>query len=150
MAAEFKVPFCDGSFRAGPLTIKCPLPEQAHRHGEVTLDILHWTERRFTRRGAKNFLMLIARQKRLLDPEFLNIPEYDWMYEYNDSVMAQRMAGQLGFRIPAHLFDMERNRCARLAHKRGVKLSLYPAIYAWTKDRLTMRTYTYGRTTKYD
>jgi len=122
MAAEFKVPFCDGG---------CGLPDRTHETGLIFLDVLHWRERRFTRRGAKTFLMLIARQKRLLDPEFLNIPEFDWMYEYNDSVMAQRMAGQLGFRIPAHLFDIERNRCARLAHKRGVKLSKYPAIYKW-------------------
>jgi len=127
MAETLGVTFCGG---------ECGITVMSHDKGFTFLEVIHWRERRFTRRGAKTFLMLIARQKRLLDPEFLHIGEFDWMYEYNDSVMAQRMAGQLGFRIPAHLFDIERNRCARLAHKRGVKLSKYPAIYAWAYDWL--------------
>jgi len=125
MAKALYVPFCAG---------ECGIVTRSHEQGFVFLDVVHWAERRFTRRGAKNFLMLVARRRRLLDPEFLNIPEYDWIYEHLDSTMAQRMAHGLGFRIPAHLFDMERNRCARLAQKRGVKLSKYPAIYAWSRE----------------
>jgi hypothetical protein len=127
MAAKLKVPFCGGG---------CGMPDQVHEQGLVFLNVLHWRERRFTRRGAKHFLMLIAKAKRLVDPEYLNAEEFDWMYIHNDAVMAQALAGQFGFRIPARLFDIDRMRCARLAQKRGVKLSNYPAVYQWTYDWL--------------
>jgi hypothetical protein len=120
MAASMMVPMCAGS---------CGITTRSHEQGFVFLDILHWRERKFTRRGGKNFLMLIAKWQRLLNPEYLNDPEHDWYYEWSDSVAAQSMAGDLGFRIPAHLFDHERARCLLLARKRGVKLP--PTIRAW-------------------
>jgi len=125
MAAKLKVPFCPGG---------CGIPDQVHDQGLYFLGVLHWRDRRFTRRGAKHFLMLIAKARRLSDPEFLNIEGFDWMYIHNDAVMAQAMAGTFGFRIPARLFDIDRMRCARLAMKRWVKLTNYPAIYQWTYD----------------
>jgi hypothetical protein len=118
------MPFCDGGCGLAYANI--------HAQGLVFLGVLHWTERRFTRRGAKNFLTTIARHKRLNDPEYLNIPHFDWLYLHDDAVTAQGWANHLfGFRIPAHLFDRDRDRCVRLAHRRKVKLSNYPAVYSW-------------------
>jgi hypothetical protein len=124
MAAALKVPFCDGG---------CGLVDSAHQRGVFFIGVLHWRERRFTRRGAKNFLSLIAYDRRLHDPEFLNIPEFDWLYLYNDAVVTQGLAMSFGFRIPARLFAEEREKCRRLAFKRGVKLSTYPSVYEWAR-----------------
>jgi hypothetical protein len=126
MATQLKTPFCDGG---------CGMNDELHEQGLVFLNVLHWSERRFTRRGAKNFLVLIAKHKRLSDPEFLNIEKFDWLYIHNDAVMAQAWAKMFGFRIPGSLFDRDRDRLIRLARKRGVNLSTYPAVYAWAHDR---------------
>ncbi len=128
MAARLDVPFCGGG---------CGIASWVRDHDAGFVDpfnVVHWRERRFTRRGAKNFLVLVARWERMNDPEMLNdLDIYDWWYPHHDSVRAQAMAGQLGFRIPAHLFDIERERCRLLARKRGIRLSHYPAIQAWAK-----------------
>ncbi len=126
MAERVNVPYCPGD---------CGITDRSHDEGFIFLNVVHFRERRFTRRGAKNFLTLVARRRRLLDPEFLNIVRFDWMYLYNDAVMAQKMARDLGFRIPAHLFDQEREQCRLLARRRKIHLSTYPAIWSWANSR---------------
>ena len=125
MARILRVPLCDGA---------CGIEERLHDKGVYFLGVLHWHERRFTRRGAKRFLSLVARERRESSSEWLNDPKFEWMYVYNDAVMAQAYARQLGFRIPGRLFDNDRWQCKWLAHKDGVKLSNYPAIYQWAND----------------
>ena len=124
MADQLGVPFCPGG---------CGITTRSHDQGFLFFGVLHFTDRRFTRRGAKNFLMQVAYRARHIDEFWLNDPRFDWMYLHNDSVMAQKFAGKLGFRIPASLFDEERERCILLARKRGIKLSRYPEVYAWAK-----------------
>jgi hypothetical protein len=133
MAADLRVSWCGG---------ECGITLRSHEQGFVFMDVLHFRDRRFTRRGAKNFLMLAASLERhRVIPEaeyhtprglYLNDPDrFDYLYFHDDAVRAQAMAGQLGFRIPAHLFDAERERCLLLARKRGVTLP--PTIRAWAK-----------------
>ena len=120
------VPICTGG---------CGLSASRHRTGTIFLGVIHFAERRFTKRGAKNLLMLVARRAREMDPGYLNIALYDWWYVYSDSVVAFRLArGDLGIRLPAHLFDRERARCRDLAARRNVRLSKYRRVYEWSRS----------------
>lgn len=114
----------------------CGLSASRHRAGVIDpFGIIHFAERRFTKRGAKNLLMLVARRAREMDPGYLNIALYDWWYVYSDSVVAFRLArGDLGIRLPAHLFDRERARCRDLAARRNVRLSKYRRVYEWSRS----------------
>lgn len=117
---------------AVPVCLGCTVYPSRHMPGFIDpFNVIHWRERRWSRAGSKRFLMMVAKRTRLLDERFLNIPRFDWLYVHGDAVSAQRMAGELGFRIPAHLFDADRERCRYLARKRGIHLSNWPAIYAW-------------------
>lgn len=70
------------------------------------------------------------------DGEYLNrIDLYDWFYVYVDSVNAARMAKQLGFRLPASIFEREREMVRLLAARRGVKLTKYRKVWSWAHDR---------------
>ena len=128
MARDLGVPMCGGG---------CGIASWVRDHDAGFVDpfnTVHFRERRFTRRGARNFLLLVARWERMNDPEMLNdLDLFDWEYQHRDAVRAQSLARQLGFRIPAHLFDYEREMCLLLARKRGVTLP--PTIRAWATDR---------------
>ena len=126
MARRLDVPVCTGG---------CGLSATRHRTGMIDpFGAIHYAERRFTKRGAKNLLVLASRHAREMDPEYLNIPLYDWWYVYADSVAASRMAmNLLGFRLPARLFDHDRARCRALAAARNVRLSKYRRVNDWSK-----------------
>jgi hypothetical protein len=123
MAEALMAPTCTGG---------CGLSKTRHREGCIFMGVIHFAERRFSRRTAKNYLMLVARLWREGDPDFLNDDDlYDWLYIYLDSTEAARLAVTLGFRIPGHLFNPERRLCALLAQRRGVKLSRRRKVYQW-------------------
>lgn len=110
----------------------CGLSVTRHREGAVFMGIVHFADRRFTRRAAKNYLMLVARRDREADAGYLNnIELYDWFYTYLDAVNATRMAKTLGFRLPAAIFNRERSLCQILAANRGVRLSKYKKVWNW-------------------
>mgnify|MGYP001558438609 CR=1 FL=1 len=70
MALALNVPTC---------TAGCALSKTRHREGVIDgFGIIHFAERRFSRRSAKNYLMLVARLWREGDPEYLNIELFDW------------------------------------------------------------------------
>lgn len=128
LAAAFEVRWCSGG---------CGLSDRRHRQGFVFLGVVHFADRRFSRRSARNFLLLVARQRREADPQYLNIPLFDWYYLYHDAVHATEMAGAAGFRIPARLWNDQREQVRLLAARRGVHLSRppYRAIYEWSRTR---------------
>lgn len=111
----------------------CGLSPWRHRRGEVFVGVLHFADRRMTKAGAKNLLMLAARRERTNDDFWLNTPEWAWFYEYRDAVRAQDLAGQFGFRLPSHLFDRERARCRALAAEQGIRLSRREKVRAWLR-----------------
>ncbi len=116
----------------GPICMGgCGLSASAHRRGRIFLDVVHFADRRFTKRALRNLLLLIARQRRERDPEFLNDEMYDWYYQYLDSVEAARLARSLGVVLPSRLFDQRRALCRALAARRGVKLSRRKEVYSW-------------------
>lgn len=123
MARRLDIAWCGGG---------CGLSEYRHRRGVMFMGVVHYAERRFTRRGAKALLMLVARMRREADPGYLNIAEWDWWYVWHDATEASRLARTLGFVLPARLFDHERELCRLLAARRYVNLSAYPAAYAWS------------------
>ena len=124
MGERLEVPTCTGG---------CGLSATRHRTGCVFLNVVHFAERRFSKRAAKNYLLLVARMDREADGEYLNnIDLYDWFYCYIDSVNAARMAKQLGFRLPASIFARERAMVRLLANRRGVKLTKYRKVYQWS------------------
>ena len=118
------VPICTGG---------CGLSASRHRTGTIFLGVIHFAERRFTKRGAKNLLILASRRAREMDPGYLNIPLYDWFYLWSDCTVAAAYASDLGFRLPAHLFDHERALCRALAARRNVRLSKYRRVYEWSR-----------------
>lgn len=125
IAAALDVPVCVGG---------CGLSISRHRAGVIDpFGIIHFAERRFTKRGAKNLLILVARITREQDPGYLNIPLYDWFYLWSDCTTAAAYAGDLGFRLPAHLFNRERALCRDLAARRNVRLSKYRRVYEWSR-----------------
>jgi len=109
----------------------CGLSTNAHRRGTLLLGVVHFADRRFSRRALRNLLILVARREREADPEYLNIPAYDWWYVYADNVQASKWALRLGVRLPARLSRVDRLRCQRLAITRGIHLSRYPRVQSW-------------------
>lgn len=109
----------------------CGLSERRHRLGAVFLGVVHWRERRMSRRALRNFLLLVAKRDREANPEFLNIPELTWYAIWSDNTEAGRLAARVGIRLPAALSINDRLRTLTLARKRGVSLSHRPRIYAW-------------------
>lgn len=96
--------------------------------------VVHYSDRRFTRRALRNLLLLVARRNREADPAYLNLPQYEWYYLWSDNVTASRMALDLGVRLPAHLSHLDRLRCLQSAAHQGVRLSKRSAIYSWAHD----------------
>lgn len=127
-AKRLEVPWCDGG---------CGLSITRHKTGCIDpFGVIHFTNRKPTKRGYARFLTLVARMDREADGEYLNrIDLYDWFYCYIDSVNAARMAKQLGFRLPASIFEREREMVRLLAAHRGVKLTKYRKVWSWAHDR---------------
>jgi hypothetical protein len=111
----------------------CGLSERRHERGVIFLDVVHFADRRFTKRGARNLLMLLARREREADPGFLNDPIYDFLYPALDALRAQELAGEAGFRLPARLFDREREQARALAERRHVSIRRYPKLRSWLR-----------------
>lgn len=111
---------CWGTWNGQP----CPVSAARHRRGtEDGMGLIHYADRRLTKRSVKRLLMMVAARNRRKDPEFLNDPVYDFLYPYLDSVEAQRLAQTFGsMRLPARLFDVEREVVRYRAAMRGVAL----------------------------
>lgn len=127
LAARLDINVCGGN---------CGLSHYHHRYG--TIDCfggLHFAPRRFTRRAARNLLLLIARAQREADPGYLNISLFDWQYLYLDSIAAQNLALRAGFRLPTRLFDAQRGRCRGLMARRNVAPNRYPRVREWLRVR---------------
>ncbi len=124
MAGKLDVPWCGGG---------CGLSVTRHRTGCVFLGVVHFADRRPSKRATRNFLLLAARRDRLEDRDYLNVPFYDWWYRYEDATAAARMARYLHLRIPTRLWDHEREMCRLLAAKRGVQLSKHRSVWAWLR-----------------
>lgn len=106
----------------------CGLGDYAHR-GRLFLGVIHWRERRMTRRGLRRFLLLVARRMREADPDFLNTRGMAWAHAYFDEQFANQLAAQLRIRFPAVFSAVERERCHR-----GAPVGYWrthQAIWAW-------------------
>lgn len=108
----------------------CGLDDYRHR-GTIFLGVIHWRERRFTRRGLRRLLLLVARREReSATSGFLNHPNLRWCALWWDEQRANGLASELGIRFPAAWSRQERLAC--LASARGWPISrTHPAIYAW-------------------
>ena len=126
LAARFGLRVCGGG---------CGISAARHRRGIIFCQVIHYADRRLTVQTARNLLLLAARNDREADAGYLNIPLYDWFYEWSDSVAAWRMARSVGIRLPARAFDRQRAECRRLAAMRGVKLSRYRKVQQWAVSR---------------
>lgn len=117
---------------------ECGLSATRHRTGVIDpFDVIHWSDRRMSRRALRRFLLLVARRERMHDPYYLNDPKYNWQYLHIDNTEAGRLAATLGIRLPAALSRNDRLACLTLARKAGVRLSAsHPAIYAWARRGL--------------
>lgn len=120
----------------------CGLTDRAHR-GAIFLGVIHWRERRLTRRGLRRFLLLVAKRDRLqtawesqdifAPPRgFLNDPKLAFYHLWHDEMEANRMASSLGVRFPVEFSLRERSK-AQLGLVGRVRQ--YPAIYAWASRR---------------
>ena len=109
----------------------CGLNEYRHR-GSLFLQVIHWRERRVTRRGLLRFLLLVARRNREADPGYLNDRQFNYLYLWLDHRTADDYAAQLGIRFPVEFSRRERSSVFRLANRAGVHLATtHPAVYAW-------------------
>lgn len=114
----------------------CGLSVTRHREGCIDpFGTVHFAERRRTKRALRNLLLLVARRDREADAEYLNVEVFDFFYQYSDSIAANRMALQMGIRLPAALFNHQREMCRLLAARRGVKLTRYRKVYEWSAPR---------------
>lgn len=115
----------------------CGVTSRSHRTGFIFLDVVHWAERRVTRRGLRRFLLLLARRNREADPTYLNAPHLTWYHLWADEQYANALAGIVGFRFPIEFSRTERAKCLWLAHKNKVPITrTHPAIYAWVSRGL--------------
>lgn len=102
------------------------------QRGTLFLGVLHWRERRVTRRGLRQFLLLVARRDREADPGYLNERRFRWLYLYLDEMAANDLAGRLGVRFPVAFSRAERSRCLWYAGKARARITLaHPAAYSW-------------------
>lgn len=113
----------------------CGLPEDAHLRGFIDpFGVVHYTDRRFTRRSLRNLLLLVARRDREADPGYLNLPQYEFYYLWKDNVTASKLALYFGYRLPARLSRKDRLRCLQLVRRYKVNLTRRPALYAWATN----------------
>jgi hypothetical protein len=126
LSALIPVPVC--------LSDACGIDPKWHRSGTIDpFGVVHFSDRRWTRAGARRFLMLAARAWRERpDSGYLNAPEYTWYHLYLDSKQAYEWAMAAGFRLPAKLSWADRTTSLRMAAKQGVHVAKeYPAVYSW-------------------
>ena len=108
----------------------CGIQSRSHKRGFIYLDVVHWQERRVSKRGLRRFLLLCAQRDRRLDPGFLNDErQWWWLYLYTDQRRADQWAWQLGVRFPVTLSLPERRTVALVPNLART----YPAIYAWAR-----------------
>ena len=108
----------------------CGLNAYRHRGVIDPFDVIHWSDRRFTRRGLRRLLLLVARRSREDSPAFLNTPGMRFYALWWDEQRANSMAAQLGVRFPAAWSSQERLACLASAGRRPLSRT-HPAIYAW-------------------
>ena len=107
----------------------CGLSDTIHR-GRTFLGVLHFSDRRMSRRGLRHFLLFVARRERLASPDFLNDDRrYFGLYLYLDEMKANAWAAQLGVRFPISYSLPERRVVALMP---GLSRR-HPAIYAWAR-----------------
>jgi hypothetical protein len=112
----------------------CPISLTRHRKGAIDgMGLIHFADRRFTRRAAKNLLLLVAARERQRNPEYLNIPIFDWLYIYMDSIRAGQIAMDHGFRLPGHVFDRQRREAMAMAKRRSIAVSKWDGFYQWAR-----------------
>lgn len=104
----------------------CGLTDHAHK-GSIFLDVVHFGERRVSRRGLRKLLLLCARRDRLRDPEFLNAAGLWWAAMYLDERKANEWADRIGYRFPISYSLPERRSVALVP---GLSRRS-PAVYAW-------------------
>jgi hypothetical protein len=108
----------------------CGLSTARHRRGVVDpFGVAHWANRRMSRRGLRNFLLLVARRDRLADPGFLNTPDLAWAQRYFDEAKAAKWAARLGVRFPIDFSRAERLGVLAKAPKGFART--HAAIWAW-------------------
>lgn len=117
---------------------QCGLSATRHRTGVIDpFGVIHFRERRMSKRALRRFLLLVARRSRLNSPDFLNEPQFNWYYSWSDNIEAGRLAAQLGARLPAALSRNDRLTCLTNARKAGIHLSIgWPQVYAWARRGL--------------
>lgn len=122
------------------LRADCGLTDNAVRGCLDPFGVVHWRERRVTRRGLRRFLLLVAKRERLADRivndaapvrGYLNARRHAWLHTYLDARQADRWAAELGVRFPVEFSRQERSECLYLAWRSGANLSKRPAIYSW-------------------
>lgn len=112
----------------------CGLSAYRHRFGVIDpFGTLHFGDRRFTKRAAKNLLTAAARRERWADPGWLNTAEFTWLHLYHDAVAAQALAREAGFRLPSRLFDHERQIVRAIAVRDEIALSKYERVRSWLR-----------------
>jgi hypothetical protein len=111
----------------------CSITVRSHRAGFIDpFNVLHWQERRVTRRGLRKFFLLLARRNREADPTYLNERRFAWLYLYLDEQYANALGQVLGVRFPIEFSRTERWKCLRLAHKANARITkTNPRAYSW-------------------
>lgn len=111
----------------------CGLSDHRHR-GSLFLGVVHFGERRISKRGLRRFLRLCAKRDRLDDPGFLNSPELSFAHGYFDEAKAVAWAARLGYRFPVGFSRAERLRVLAKAPKGFART--HAAIWAWARRGL--------------
>lgn len=112
----------------------CGIDERWHWTGRIDpFGIVHFTDRRWTRAGARRLLLLAAKAWRERPGSgYLNAPALEWLHLYVDAKQAYEWSREIGFRMPAKLSWHERSKSLRLAVKQGIHVAAdYPSVYAW-------------------
>ena len=114
----------------------CGIRERSHKRGFIDpFGGVHWQERRVSKRGLRNFLLLVAKRDRTRPVEgwttrgFLNDPGLYWAAMYLDEQRANEWAGKLGVRFPIALSLPERRTVSLVP---GLS-RLHPAVWAWAR-----------------
>jgi hypothetical protein len=110
----------------------CGLNTYRHR-GSIVFGVIHWADRRVSRRGLRRLLLLVAKRERLEDPEFLNDRYLGYYHLWHDEQRANELAAQLGMRFPAEFSRVERLRCLALMGRRKLRPQGYATILDWAR-----------------
>ena len=113
----------------------CGLTDNAHRGTIDGFGIVHFAERRVSKRGLRRLFLLCAKRDRLrlnydgqwITRGFLNDPALWWAAMYLDERKANEWAAQIGVRFPIAYSAPERRSVALVP---GLSRRM-PAVYAW-------------------